>query len=196
MRWRTVPSLHCSSCEDHLKSVLSSVPRLRDLSTNVPQHTVTFTIDPDDPDDNNTSSLSRKSIVRSVQHVLNASGYASYREQQRAGGLFRRLTNAVLGHERRLHERHLTHCAACQETPSQHEEKDDEASLTTVQVDSRAPPKVVETRIAIEGMTCRCAIFIAHLPITAGLINPTLATPLPLLDISQRISLCPTLIFL
>lgn len=171
MRWRAVPSLHCSSCEDHLKSVLSSVPRFRDVSTNVPQHTVTFTIDPGDTDDNNTSSLSRNSLVRNVQRVLNASGYASYRDHQRAGGLFRRLTNAVLGHERRLHERHLTHCAACQEAPSQHEEKDDGASLTTVQVDSRAPPKVVETRIAIEGMTCRCAICIAHLLITAGLIK-------------------------
>lgn len=176
MRWRAVPSLHCSSCEDHLKSILSSVPRLRDVSTNVPQHTVTFTIDPGDTDDNNTSSSLRKSLVRNVQRVFNASGYASYREHQRAGGLFRRLTDAVLGHERRLHQRHLTHCAACQEAPSQHEEKDDGASLTTVQVDSRAPPKVVETRIAIEGMTCRCAIFIAPFAHNRGInkISPLL----------------------
>jgi copper chaperone CopZ len=146
--------MHCSSCEDYVKSVLSGVPHLKDLSVNVLQRSLTFAVDFARDDHS-----SRESLVRAVQLLLDASGYASYRPRNSRASFFRRLMNAVLGKERRLRERHLAHCAACQaEQDPSRADKDEGPSLTTIKVDNRAAPKLVETRLAIEGMTCRFAI--------------------------------------
>lgn len=150
----TVPSIHCSSCEDYLRSILSGLPHLRNLSVDVPQHSLTFAVDVD-----HDNYSSREPLVRAVQRLLDASGYVSYRVHTPIRSSLRRFANAALGTERQLHERHLAHCAACQlEQERSQAEKGEGTSLTTVKVDNPAPLKLAETRLAIEGMTCRFAI--------------------------------------
>lgn len=149
-----VPSIHCSSCEDYLKSVLSGVPHLKELSVNVLHRSLTFAVDFARDDHS-----SRESLVRAVQLLLDTSGYASYRVRDSRASFLRRFMNTVLGKEKRRRERHLAHCAACQaEQDASRAEQDEGPSLTTIKVDNRAAPKLVETRLAIEGMTCRFAI--------------------------------------
>lgn len=144
-----VPSIHCSSCEDYIKSILSELPHLKELSINILQRSLTFVVDSDYP--------ARTSLVQAVQRLLDTAGYPSYRAQgHHRFSFLRRGKDAAFGAERRYYERHLAHCTACQaEQDPSRAEKGEGTSLKTIQIDPRSPQPLYETKLAIEGMTCR-----------------------------------------
>lgn len=157
-----MPSIHCSSCEDYLRSALSELPHLRDLTIDSLQHSLTFVLD-----SAHEQGPAREGLVKAVQRVLDAAGYPSYRTQTDGGVDFlRRARNRFgfwkteTGKNEKRHKRHLEHCEACQVEQDQNPgraEKGEGTSLDAVRVDSASGKDVYRTQLAIEGMTCRYA---------------------------------------
>ncbi|KAF8323396.1 hypothetical protein DL93DRAFT_695986 [Clavulina sp. PMI_390] len=135
---------------DYLKPLLSELPHLREVSVNVIQQTITFAID--------AAASSNESVIKAAQRLLEAAGYPSYRPHAptRPSFLSRFLSRRGA---RTRHERHMAHCAACQAEENdagRHEKAEGpSSSLELVKIDTTPVGPLYETKLSIEGMTCR-----------------------------------------
>lgn len=143
----TVPSMHCSSCETYLTSLLSPL-RLRNLFVDHKQKLLSFSGDTEDGDE--------RTLLIQVERLLDKAGYDIEHPQSPAQSWFHAARSSVVGHERRKRKRHLQHCVSCQsDTHASTNGKDAASTLEAVEVHTPTPEKIVETRLSIEGMTCR-----------------------------------------
>ncbi|KDQ20362.1 hypothetical protein BOTBODRAFT_395063 [Botryobasidium botryosum FD-172 SS1] len=144
----TVPSIHCSSCEAYLKSILSPLS-LHNLSIDLGQRSLSFSSD-------------EITLVSRVEHLLGEAGYHVESTTPPAphdwSSRFRRLFHS----DARARRRHMKHCTVCQEGLQLSEKSTQAASsyeeskpgLQAIQIGSSAPPSLLRTTLSIEGMTC------------------------------------------
>ena len=146
MKHGLVPSIHCSSCAEYIRSALSPLP-LRNLTVDIIQRSLSFTFDKEsDP----------TQISHAVERLLDDAGYKVEPPLAPRQSLLQRARNIIPGLERRRRQRHLRHCSACQaEEGMDVAEKGEGPSLQSIQVHTPKQSKPHETRLSIEGMTCR-----------------------------------------
>ncbi|KAF8338088.1 haloacid dehalogenase-like hydrolase-domain-containing protein [Cantharellus anzutake] len=144
----SVPSIHCESCGNFIKTLLSSLP-LGPLEVNHIKRTLSFSVG----DGVDVTSLD--SLVISVYRRLYQAGYE-------ASGIDDRLATRNLGQRmydffssgpRARRRCHLRHCFACQQESFQGVPSSMPA-LLEVKVDDPSKVQAQETVLSIEGMTC------------------------------------------
>ncbi|KAF9513562.1 hypothetical protein BS47DRAFT_1457376 [Hydnum rufescens UP504] len=150
METLVVPSIHCSSCEAYVRSVLSSLP-IRSLSVDLIRHTLSYMLP------NGADPATGESVLHSVRRLLSDGGYDVESPKPLKQPFFQRVKHVFLDSERRHHQRHLRHCSACQAEaagdPSIADKKEGPSTLE-VRIHDPSKAKLQETRLSIEGMTC------------------------------------------
>lgn len=166
-----VPSIHCASCEEYLRSLLSTLP-LRNLSVDFITKHLSFSSATDVE-----SGADDVALIGDVERIL---CHAGYEVQPAIPTSSRPSTSWVkwlsrFGPNVFRARRHLQHCVACRTGGSEktilpESELEKQTPLEGIQISSNVELDLRQTRLSVEGMTCRSE-FITPMPYEAILIS-------------------------